>query len=239
MVKKSCSGTVSVVITAAGKGTRMGMRLNKQYIDILGKPVLVRTIAAFESCDKIDEIIVTVNEADIDYCKSSIIGKYGFKKVKAIVAGADTRQRSVYNGLKHVSKNCEIVLIHDGARPFVDAICIEKCISEARLNGAVCAAVPVKDTIKQTDADGFVEKTVDRSNLWSIQTPQAFEYVLIMQAHESAERDGFTGTDDAMLAERLGRKVKLVMGSYYNIKITTREDLAIAEAICRAMGKEE
>lgn len=238
MDNKSCTGIVSVVITAAGKGTRMGMSRNKQYIDILGKPVLARTITAFESCDKIDEIIVTVNEADIDYCKSCVINKYGFNKVKAIVAGADTRQRSVYNGLKSVSQNCEIVLIHDGARPFIDTACIEKCISEARLNGAVCAAVPVKDTIKQTDADGFVDKTVDRSSLWSIQTPQTFEYALIMQAHERAEEDGFTGTDDAMLAERLGRKVRLVMGSYYNIKITTREDIAIAEAICRVTGKE-
>ncbi len=238
MNNESRDGIVSVVITAAGKGTRMGMSQNKQYIDILGKPVLARTITAFESCDKIDEIILTVNEADIDYCKSCIINKYGFRKVKAAVVGSDTRQRSVYNGLKRVSEGCTIVLIHDGARPFIDTACIEKCISEARLNGASCAAVPVKDTIKQTDTDGFVDKTVDRSSLWSIQTPQTFEYALIMQAHERAEKDGFTGTDDAMLAERLGRRVKLVMGSYYNIKITTGEDIAIAEAICRVMEQE-
>ena len=223
---------VSAVITAAGKGSRMGMEQNKQYMEVHGKPVLARTIQAFEDCSLVDEIIVTIGEDEVEYCVENIIGKYGFCKVKKVVAGGSTRQRSVYNGLQRVSADSGIVLIHDGARPFIDTGSIAACISAADENGAACAAVPVKDTIKRADAEGFVDETVDRSNLWSIQTPQAFQYELIMEAHRKADNEGFDGTDDAVLAERLGYRVMLVMCSYYNIKITTKEDLTIAEAIC-------
>jgi len=224
---------VSVVITAAGKGSRMGMQQNKQYIEIQGKPILARTIQAFEGCSRIDEIIITAGEDEVEYCRRNIVGKYGFNKVKAVVAGGASRQQSVYNGLRHVSAECGIVLIHDGARPFINAECICACIEAAEENGAACAAVPMKDTLKRADPEGFVEETVERSSLWSIQTPQAFRYNLIMEAHSKAEMDRFNGTDDAVLAERLGHRVKLVLCSYYNIKITTKEDLAFAETISR------
>lgn len=228
---------VSVVIPAAGKGTRMGLRQNKQYMDILGKPILARTVQAFEECSLIDEIIIVSGKNEIAYCKENIVGKYGFRKVREVIAGGATRQQSVYNGLRHVSGNCGIVLIHDGARPFINEDCIAACIKEAEENGAACAAVPLKDTIKRSDAEGFVEQTVNRSSLWSVQTPQSFRYGLIIEAHRKAEAEGFDGTDDAVLAERLGYKVKLVMCSYYNIKITTKEDLTIAETICKIIKK--
>lgn len=221
----------SVVIAAAGKGTRMGLDRNKQYIELLGKPVLARTIQTFEDCALIGEIIVVANMAEVGYCRENITDRYGFKKVRCVVAGGATRQQSVFNGLKHVSPDCGIVLIHDGARPFIDDASIKACVEAAAECGAAIAAVPVKDTIKRADADGFVDETVDRSSLWSIQTPQAFRYQLIAEAHRRAEEEGFEGTDDAVLAERSGLKVRLVMSSYYNIKITTREDLAIAAAI--------
>ncbi len=222
---------VSVIIAAAGKGTRMGLDQNKQYIDILGKPLLARTIQVFADCTVIDEIVVVANEEEVGYCRENITDRYGFGKVRCIVSGGSTRQQSVFNGLMSVSPDCGIVLIHDGARPFIDEDSIMACISAAAQSGAAIAAVPVKDTIKRGGADGFVDETVDRSSLWSIQTPQAFRYPLIVQAHRRAVEEGFDGTDDAVLVERQDMKVQLVQSSYYNIKITTREDLAIAVAI--------
>ena len=224
---------VSVVIPAAGKGSRMGMEQNKQYVEVLGKPILARTVQSFEDCSLVDEIIIAAGEEEVEYCERMIVERYGFRKVKAVIAGGASRQQSVYKGLQQVRDDCGIVLIHDGARPFIGVDSIAACISAAEENGAACAAVPVKDTIKRADTEGFVKKTVDRRSLWSIQTPQAFQYGLIVEAHHKAAVEGFDGTDDAVLAERLGHKVRLVMCSYYNIKITTKEDLAIAEAISR------
>lgn len=222
---------VSAVIVAAGKATRMNMEKNKQYIDIGGQSVLARTILAFQESDIVDEIILVTNPHDIMFCKENIVEQYGMNKVKKIVAGGDSRQKSVYNGLAEVSSKCGIVLIHDGARPFIKETNIRESVLAAYEFGACCVAVPVKDTIKKVNNDGFVEATLDRSSLWSIQTPQTFKYSLIVDAHKKALEDNFEGTDDAVLVERLGHPLKLIMGSYDNIKITTREDLAIAEAI--------
>lgn len=230
-MKKLSDIFVSAVIVAAGKGTRMNMDVNKQYIDVCGKPVLARTLHVFEECKAIKEIVLVVNEKDILYCMQNIIDEYSFSKVKVIVAGGEERQNSVYNGLIEIDSECDVVLIHDGARPFVNEESINKVIQAAKEVGAACIAVPVKDTIKQADDDDFVDKTLDRSKLWSIQTPQAFIYGLIIEAHKKAIEDGFTGTDDTVLVERIGHKVKLVMGGYDNIKITTKEDIAIAEAL--------
>lgn len=221
----------SVVIVAAGKGTRMNMDVNKQYLEILDKPVLARTIQPFEDCDEINEIILVVNSHDILFCKQEIVDRYGFTKVKSIVSGGSRRQDSVFNGLKDVNPGCDVVLIHDGARPFVSENLIVQCIHGAYESGAVCAGVPVKDTIKTADGQGYITGTLDRSLLWATQTPQSFRLSLIMEAHCMAGKDDFEGTDDAVLVERLGHKVKFVMGSYDNIKITTREDLPVAEAI--------
>ncbi len=227
---------ISVVIAAAGSGSRMGMDVNKQFLDIGGKPVLARTIQAFEDCSLVDEIIVIAAESEVEYCNKGIVGKYGFRKVKNVICGGEFRQQSVYNGLMQVSTDCDIVLIHDGARPFIDCKSITECIEAARETGAACVAVPVKDTIKRADDEGYIEGTIDRRSLWAMQTPQAFRYDLIVEAHRNAILEGYVGTDDAVLVERIGRRVKLVSGSYYNIKITTKEDLAIAEGISTVTG---
>ncbi|NLV35804.1 MAG: 2-C-methyl-D-erythritol 4-phosphate cytidylyltransferase [Clostridiaceae bacterium] len=226
---------VSVVIAAAGKGLRMGIGKNKQYIELHGKPVLARTIQKFEDSTLVDEIIVVANEEELELCREEVVKKYEYRKVKAITAGGRTRQQSVHKGLCQVSPGYNIVLIHDGARPFIDLKSIERCIEAVQEHGAAAVAVPAKDSIKRADPDGFVEETVERNGLWSIQTPQGFRYELIMDAHRRAEQEGFDGTDDAVLAERAGHKVMLVMGSYNNIKITTKEDLMMADFICRSM----
>jgi 2-C-methyl-D-erythritol 4-phosphate cytidylyltransferase len=175
--------------------------------------------------------VVVVNEKDIIYCKQNIVERYGFEKVKVLVSGGGTRQESVARGLGQVGEDCGIILIHDGARPFIDAASIASSIDAAEEFGAACVAVPVKDTVKSADSEDFVNSTPDRSRLWSIQTPQAFKADIIKKAHRIAAEEGFSGTDDAVLAERLGHRLKLVMGSYFNIKITTQEDLVLAEAI--------
>ncbi len=230
-VKKNSGKKICALITAAGKGSRMNMDINKQYIEIGGKPILARTIGIFEECGRVDEIILVVNGNDIVYCKQNIVDTFGFRKVAAIVAGGDTRQASVYNGLSHLKEDCGIVLIHDGARPFVSEESIMESVAVADEFGAACVAVPVKDTIKSADDKNVVRETLDRSRLWSVQTPQTFNYGLILDAHRKALEAGFAGTDDAMLVERLGHPLRLVYGSYYNIKITTEEDLVLAEAI--------
>lgn len=225
----------NVVIAAAGKGSRMGMDENKQYMEVLGKPVLARTIQKFEDCCRINGIIVVVNETDVEFCKENITGRYEFKKVIAVVPGGTSRQQSVYNGLKCLSADCGIVLIHDGARPFIDAQDIINCIDAAEAYGAAVVAVTAKDTVKRSDTEGFVGKTLERSGLWYVQTPQGFRYGLIIEAHKKASEDGFTGTDDSVLVERLGHNVRIVRGSCLNIKITTKEDLIFAASICEAM----
>ena len=230
-MKKKQQLFTSAVIVAAGRGSRMNMDRNKQFIDIGGKPVLAWTIQTFQECNRIKEIVVVVSEQEVMYCKQNIIDFYGFQKVKTIAVGGKERQESVYNGLKEIDSECEIVLIHDGARPFVKEESILNSISTAQEYGAACVGVPVKDTIKRVDEQGFIKKTLDRSTLWAVQTPQTFKYDLIMHAHREATKWDFKGTDDAVLVERLGASTKFVMGSYDNIKITTKEDLAVAEEI--------
>lgn len=234
-MKKDNECFTSAVIVAAGKGTRMNMDVSKQYIEVADKPVLARTIQAFENCRFIHEIILVVNEYDMLYCKQEVIEKFGFRKVKSLVAGGSERQSSVFNGLKEVDKSCDIVLIHDGARPFIEEDTILACTQAALEFKACCAAVPVKDTIKTASEDGFIKQTLNRSELWSVQTPQAFKYNVIMEAHKRAAEECFIGTDDAVLVEKTGIKVKLVKGSYNNIKITTHEDLIFAESIAKEM----
>ncbi len=225
----------SVVIVAAGKGTRMNSNINKQYIEIGNMPVLARTIKVFDDSPVIDDIILVTNKDDLKLCKDNIIDRYGFSKVRSITAGGAQRQESVYNGLLKAHKDTGIVLVHDGARPFVEESDIENCIKAAREYGAACISVPVKDTIKISDDKGFIEQTPAREKLWAVMTPQGFQYDILLKAHKKAMDDGFLGTDDAMLVERTGTLVKLVMGSYKNIKITTPEDINIAEAILKAL----
>ncbi|HEX9061870.1 MAG TPA: 2-C-methyl-D-erythritol 4-phosphate cytidylyltransferase [Clostridia bacterium] len=225
----------SVVIVAAGKGTRMNSSINKQYIEIGNIPVLARTIKVFDDSPMIEDIILVTNKDDLKLCKDNIIDRFSFSKIRSITVGGSQRQESVYNGLCDVNKDTGIVLVHDGARPFVEESDIENCIKAAREYGAACISVPVKDTIKISDDKGFIEETPAREKLWAVMTPQGFQYDLLLEAHKKAMDEGFLGTDDAMLVERTGTRVKLVMGSYKNIKITTPEDINIAEAILKSL----
>jgi len=217
-----------VVIPAAGKGKRMKAGINKQFIELRNEPVIVRTLKIFEQDDWCSGIILVVNETEREQFRE-LLERYSIKKVIAMASGGAERQHSVYNGLRAV-KNSEIVLIHDGARPFVTIEKIHELVQAAKKNGAAIVAVPVKDTIKKV-YDSYVDETVERSSLWAVQTPQAFRVSLILKAHERALLEGYIGTDDASLIERLGGKVQVIEGDYRNIKLTTPDDLLFAEAI--------
>ncbi|MBQ6554237.1 MAG: 2-C-methyl-D-erythritol 4-phosphate cytidylyltransferase [Firmicutes bacterium] len=225
----------SAIIVAAGIGRRMGADIPKQFLELMGKPILSYTLEAFDLSNDIDEIIIVTNADNIPYVRDTIALPY--KKVKAVISGGSERQYSVLNGLQAVSKNADIVLIHDGVRPFVGKDCIKNIIEETKIHGCCVLGMPVKDTIKICTEDGIVETTPQRSLLWQAQTPQAFKYDIIMEAHKKAQADGFLGTDDSMLTERFGYKTKMVSGSYENIKITTPEDLDIGLKILEKNNK--
>ena len=220
---------VCAVIAAGGQGKRMNSNVSKQFLTIKGHPILYYTLNKFEKMKILNEIILVVPPADVKYTKEQIIKKYGFKKTR-IVEGGKERQDSVYNGLKALPKDVDIVVIHDGVRPFIPVKIIENSIEAAAECDAVGVAVPVKDTIKVVDDKSIVKTTPDRKALWAIQTPQTFKYDVIMKAYEKAMEDGFYGTDDTVLVERMGLPVKIIEGSYENIKITTPEDIIFAEA---------
>jgi 2-C-methyl-D-erythritol 4-phosphate cytidylyltransferase len=224
---------ISVIIAAAGQGKRMNSEMNKQYLNLCNKPVLARTIEAFDQSFFIDEIIVVTHPDEIQYCRERIINSFGFKKVTKVVAGGAERQESILNGLKAVDERCDIVAIHDGARPFIKEETILNSIDQAIKYKAVGVGVPVKDTIKVVDEEKNIKNTPDRKTLWAIQTPQVFDYKLVLKAHKKAIEDGYQGTDDTVLVERIGEDLKMVMGHYENIKITTPEDLYIGEAILK------
>ena len=206
-------------------------RTRKPYLELDDRPILSHTIGVFDQSSVVDAIFVIVDEMDFDVCRSAVIGPYNFQKVAGLVSGGETRQDSVCNGLKALPKDTDFVVVHDGVRPFVTDEMIFTCLEAAADWGAAVAAVPVKDTIKITDSDGFVVDTPDRSRLWSVQTPQVFRRDLLIEAHQHARQEGIQLTDDAALVEQLGLKVKCVMGSYSNLKITTPEDLIVAEGL--------
>lgn len=222
---------VSAIVVAAGSGSRMNAARNKQYLYLNGKPILVHTLKAFEKCDYIDEVVLVISAQDVSLCKKEVLLPNRFRKITTIVPGGDTRQESMYNGLRKVNPKAEIVVTHDGARPLIHPGTLVQCVQETMVHGATIVAVPVKETIKVVDEDLEVVETPKRAHLWSVQTPQTFRRDLLVQAHERAREDQFTGTDDAMLVERLGHPVKIVKGHYENIKITTPEDLILAESI--------
>ncbi|CAH1227166.1 MULTISPECIES: 2-C-methyl-D-erythritol 4-phosphate cytidylyltransferase [unclassified Paenibacillus] len=214
-----------VVVVAAGRGTRMGTDESKQFLLLQDKPVFIHTLEVFAALDDIGEIVLVTGAADVERCLKWV-KEYRLESRVRVIPGGKERQHSVHEGLKALGT--EWVLVHDGVRPFVSGEQIRACMQAAIDIGAAVLAVPVKDTIKQVNAEGIVIATPERSSLWSIQTPQAFRLSSLLHAHESAERDGFLGTDDAMLAERHGMSVKVVEGSYTNIKLTTPEDLHYA-----------
>ncbi len=223
-------GAVSAIIVAAGRGSRTGLGYNKVLAELGGIPMLERTIRAFIGSGLIHHIILVIGKDDEEQVKA-IIQKLPWD-IRWTYGGSE-RQESVYNGLKLLSEDTAIVLIHDAARPFVDEAIIRRSIEGAREYGAACVGMPVKDTIKQADQEGYILQTPERTLLWSAQTPQAFRKEIILKAHEHARQSGIMGTDDAMLAERIGIRVKMVEGSSRNIKITSKEDLLWAEAILR------
>ena len=221
-----------VVIVAAGTGSRMNMGINKQFIKLEGKEIIAYTIEKFYNNSNIEDIVVVVKEDESEFFKKEILDKYNFKNVK-IAYGGKERQDSVYNGLKLLDEKCDVVLIHDGARPFVSDKIIDKSIEEAKEHKAIVVGVPVKDTIKVIDNDKNIVDTPNRSVLWAVQTPQTFDYNILIDAYKDAFKNKFYGTDDAMLVGRIGYKVKMLEGSYNNIKITTQEDLNIGSQILR------
>ena len=231
---------ITAIIPASGRGTRMQSSVAKQYMELCGKPLLYHTIKAFEE-STVDDIILVVPEGEEDFVRTTIVEPNGFYKVKKIVVGGDARYNSVFNGLL-AAEGSDYVLIHDGARPLVDAALISRCIDAVQKDKACIAAVPVKDTIKQIGADGIVEQTIDRSKLYAIQTPQCFDYSLILNAYSRLFRQVATGqmsldgiTDDASVAELMTEQaVKLVQGDYKNLKVTTPEDIVVAEALLKS-----
>ena len=233
MTKKNAA-----IVLAAGKGSRMGEGRGKAFCSIREKPLLAWTLSVFESFPLIQEIILVVPPNREQEFKEKILIPYNISKA-FIVSGGDSRQESVQNGFAAIEEPCHLVVVHDGARPFLDPDTLEKALNAAEKDGASIVAVPVKETIKSGDDQGMVRETFDRSRLWSTQTPQTYKYPIIKEALESARKDNFYGTDDSSLVERIGKPIRIIIGSYENIKVTTPEDLVIAEAISGGrMGKE-
>ena len=220
----------TAIVLAAGQGKRMRSKIQKQFLEIGGKPVLYYSLRCFQDSPLIDDIILVTGEDALSYCRSEIVDRYGFTKVSRIIRGGKERYDSVYAGLL-ACEDADYVLIHDGARPFITEEILQRGMEGVKETGACVIGMPSKDTVKLSDADGFVAETPDRKTVWTIQTPQIFSYSLIRSAHDSIRRKDMSQiTDDAMVVEEeSGTKIRLVEGSYMNIKITTPEDLNVAE----------
>ncbi len=225
----------AAVVLAAGKGSRMHMDIQKQYVRILGKPVIAYTLDAFEASE-VDEIILVVGEGEIPFAQEQIVHRFGYKKVTRIVTGGKERYESAYQGLR--AAKADYVLIHDGARAFITPELIAQCIKDVISYDACVMAVPVKDTIKIVDEEQYSVSTPDRKVMWQMQTPQCFRLLEIREAYRQMLKNGdATMTDDAMVMEKYGsRRVKMTMGSYENIKLTTPGDFILGEAILKSMN---
>lgn len=230
----SLQKTISAIIVAAGRGARMNSSVRKQYIPLSGHPILGHTLLVFDACDLIDRIFLVIPEDDLEFCKQDIIAPLRLSKKIDLVSGGANRQISVYNGLLSVDDKDGIVVIHDGVRPFITPDQIASCILGAEPSGACIIGIPAHDTVKHVDRGRYIDKTLERDNIWFAQTPQVFRYDLIMNAHKIAKQDGFTATDDASLVERLGIQVKIVPGDRYNIKITSKEDVELSRALLQS-----
>lgn len=220
---------VSAIIPAAGLGLRMGSDIPKQFLLLDGKPILHHTLSVLEQCSAVDEIVLVVSEKEIEPTRKQMAAAH--PKVARVIVGGEERQDSVGNGLQSLDPATDIVIVHDGVRPFVSTGLINATIEAARECGAAITAIPVTDTLKKVNADGRVERTVDREGLWRVQTPQTFRVSLLKEAFAKARADGFYGTDEGALIEYLGKEVKVIAGSEFNIKITQTADLALAETI--------
>jgi 2-C-methyl-D-erythritol 4-phosphate cytidylyltransferase len=225
---------VTAIVPSAGTGERIQHRLKKPYISLLGQPILAHTLKVLNSVSAINQIIVPVYPGEENFCEKEVVKKMSLTTEVKIVAGGETRQESVRKALEFLPGSCDTVLIHDSARPLISRSMIEDSIEATKTKRATAMGVPVKDTITIVSKDDqTIAKTLARDSLYLIQTPQTFERDLIVNAHQIALHDGFKGTDDASLVERLGIPVTVITGSYTNIKITTKEDLLSAEAIMR------
>ena len=223
---------VSVVFPAAGQAHRMQVGLNKVFLTLAGKPMLLRTLLTFSKVPDVGELIVAVGADEVEPV-TSLLGRVKGLAPWRVLEGGTERQYSIRNGLALVSEEADIVLVHDAARPLIRCDTIEELIRVVRAEGAAIIAVPEKNTIKIAAEDGTVAATPPRSSLWQVQTPQGFRKDILMEANRKADEDGFLGTDDASLVERLGVPVRIVRGEYSNIKVTTPEDMVVAEAILR------
>ena len=219
--------SVCAVVPAGGAGTRMGGTVPKQFQELNGKPILYYTLKTLQDCGIISELILVVPEKEYDNACADWLGNPEI--VTKVVIGGEKRQDSVYNGFCEVSPQTEIVLVHDGVRPFLSHRMIRESVEVAREYGAAITAIPVHDTIKKVDVSGLVSQTVDREGLWRVQTPQVFRYELLREAFNKANSEKFYGTDEGTLIEHLGKPVKIVEGSEQNIKITRPEDLGLSE----------
>jgi 2-C-methyl-D-erythritol 4-phosphate cytidylyltransferase len=219
--------SICAVVPAGGTGTRMGGTVPKQFLELDGKPILYYTLKTLQDCGIISELILVVPEKEYDNACTDWLGKPEI--VTKVVVGGEKRQDSVYNGFCELSPQTEIVLVHDGVRPFLSHQMIQESVDAAREYGAAITAIPVNDTIKKVDNSGLVSKTVDRDGLWRVQTPQVFRYELLEEAFKKANSEKFCGTDEGTLIEHLGKPVKVVEGSEQNIKITRPEDLRLSE----------
>ncbi|NLX03426.1 MAG: 2-C-methyl-D-erythritol 4-phosphate cytidylyltransferase [Syntrophomonadaceae bacterium] len=221
-----------VVIAAAGTGSRMKSKINKQYMLLNSRPVLSYSLDVFEKYEAVDEIVIVAHPRDTEYCEKEIVKKFGYRKVKKVIPGGEQRQDSVWAGLLQLNRDTtDYVAVHDGARPLLTSALLTDLIKQAEEWGAAIPGVYARDTLKMVDRDGFVGNTLDRSSTVFIQTPQIFRFREIYQAYEMAREEGFTSTDDAALFEKYIGRVKVVPGNYNNLKITTPEDLIIAQAL--------
>jgi 2-C-methyl-D-erythritol 4-phosphate cytidylyltransferase len=224
---------VAALIPAAGSGRRMGGMIPKPFLRVGAREILARTLDVFETCDAIHEVWVIVAPEQTTFCQQAIIERYGFRKVKGVVTGGTTRQESVWHGLQRLGNNVDVVVVHDGVRPFVTDAILYETINHAVRYGAAISAVPVKDTLKRVSEAGDVEATVARDHLWRVQTPQAFQRYLLQAAFLHALDRGVVATDEAGLLESLGKSVKVVLGVESNFKVTTPDDLVLAENMLR------
>lgn len=231
------------IITAAGKGTRLRANINKQFIKLCGKPILAHTINVFQKSELVDEIFILVPAEYIEYTQKNIINKFGFDKVTRLIIGGETRQETVSNALKFIPDKCEMVSVHDGVRPLIYSADVDLLFrklmefnaEDSKVRGVILAA-PAYETIKQiNDSDGCI-RTIPRETVYHAQTPQTFFKDVLIEAYKYAETDNIAATDDAMLVEKIGYKVKIIKGNHENIKITTPIDLFLAELIISKNG---
>jgi 2-C-methyl-D-erythritol 4-phosphate cytidylyltransferase len=225
---------VAAIIAAAGLGRRMQQNTPKTYLQLAGKPILIHTLEIFEKVPEVNEVLVVVHPEDLEFCQEEVIDPYPLKKVLRLVPGGKERQDSVYHALKVLKKEAadlDVILVHDGVRPLVEPAQVRKVVAAARRHGGAILGIPCQDTLKRVNSKGAVVNTVDREDIWQVQTPQAFQAALLWRAYQEAMERGFYGTDEASLVEALGETVVVVPGTCLNLKITTPDDLKMAEAI--------